>query len=103
MSSSFKSPKPKLACEISADRVLAGRLPPTAARSKLARRANWRRAAWYPIWSENNLRRRGAVRAGIEEALGGVAGRSRDVIAILPDAAVRVVLLDFETLPSEAG
>jgi type IV pilus assembly protein PilM len=31
--------------------------------------------------------------------MGEVAGRSRDVIVIVPDAAVRVVLLEFETLP----
>jgi len=30
-----------------------------------------------------------------------VGGRSRDVIAILPDTAVRVVLLDFEALPTK--
>jgi type IV pilus assembly protein PilM len=51
---------------------------------------------------ENNLRQRDAVRAGIEAALGGVAARSRDVIAILPDAAVRVALVEFDTLPSDA-
>jgi type IV pilus assembly protein PilM len=31
--------------------------------------------------------------------LGAVSGRSREVCAILPDAAVRLVLLDFDTLP----
>src|SRR5260370_14912206 len=41
------------------------------------------------------------VRQAIESALGSVGGRSRDVIAILPDTSVRVVLLDFETLPSK--
>ena len=34
-------------------------------------------------------------------ALEQVGGHSRDVIAILPDAAVRVVLLDFDTLPDK--
>jgi type IV pilus assembly protein PilM len=36
----------------------------------------------------------------IRDTLGSLGGRSRDVIALLPDAAVRVVLLDFEALPS---
>ncbi len=36
----------------------------------------------------------------LRAALGSVAARSKDVIAILPDAAVRVVLLDFDTLPA---
>ena len=37
----------------------------------------------------------------LKRALGGVAGRSKDVIAIVPDAAVRVVLVEFDTLPSD--
>ena len=35
----------------------------------------------------------------MRDTLTSLGGRSRDVIAVLPDAAVRVVLLDFETLP----
>jgi type IV pilus assembly protein PilM len=35
----------------------------------------------------------------LRDTLTSLGGRSRDVIAVLPDAAVRVVLLDFETLP----
>ena len=31
-----------------------------------------------------------------------MAGRSHDVIAVVPDAAVRVVLLEFDTLPSDS-
>ena len=37
----------------------------------------------------------------MRDTLGQLSGRSRDVIALLPDAAVRVVLLDFETLPTK--
>jgi type IV pilus assembly protein PilM len=54
-----------------------------------------------PDLMEPNLRDGTAIRQAIETALGGVSSRSRDVIAILPDTAVRVVLLDFETLPSK--
>ncbi len=39
--------------------------------------------------------------SGIESALGSVAGRSKDVIAIVPDAAVRVMLVEFDTLPTD--
>jgi type IV pilus assembly protein PilM len=52
-----------------------------------------------PDLTENNLRERTSVVKAVRESLDGVGGRSRDIIAILPDAAVRVVLLDFETLP----
>jgi type IV pilus assembly protein PilM len=55
-----------------------------------------------PDLVENNLRQRDAVSAGIEAVLGSVGGRSKDVIAIVPDAAVRVALVEFDTLPSDA-
>jgi len=51
---------------------------------------------------EGNLRQRNAVRDAIETALDSVAERTHDVIAIVPDAAVRVVLLEFDTLPSDS-
>jgi type IV pilus assembly protein PilM len=41
------------------------------------------------------------LRLAIAEALAAVQDRSRDVIAVLPDAAVRVVMLDFDTLPEK--
>jgi len=56
-----------------------------------------------PDLMESNLRDGKALRLAIESALGGVGGHSRDVIAILPDTSVRVVLLDFETLPQQAA
>jgi type IV pilus assembly protein PilM len=74
--------KPKLACEIAADRVLVGRISDIGGRT-----------------IEANLRQPDAVYETIRDTLGSVGARSRDVIAVLPDAAVRVVLLDFETLP----
>ena len=36
----------------------------------------------------------------LRDTLARLGGRSRDVIAVLPDAAVRVVLLDFDALPT---
>jgi type IV pilus assembly protein PilM len=51
---------------------------------------------------ENNLRQRDAVRDGILATLGTVAGRSKDVIAVVPDAAVRVMLVEFDSLPSDS-
>jgi type IV pilus assembly protein PilM len=92
--------KPRLACEVAADRVLAARAsePGTVdmcAASELAP------GCVVPDLVEANLRDRSRILDSIRQTLDSMGGRSRDVIAVLPDAAVRVVLLDFETLPSK--
>jgi len=101
MSSNSNTPKPKLACEIAADRVLAGRLTDNGDALEACSARELAPGSVVPDLVENNLRQRDAVRSGIEAALGGVAGRSKDVIAIVPDAAVRVMLVEFDTLPSD--
>jgi type IV pilus assembly protein PilM len=91
--------RPKLACEISPDRVLAGRI--SEHRTELANYSARELASGtvVPDLIENNLRHRSSVASRIRETLGEVSGRTRDVIAIVPDAAVRVLLLDFDALP----
>ncbi|HEY6339715.1 MAG TPA: hypothetical protein VIW68_14575 [Candidatus Sulfotelmatobacter sp.] len=102
MSLSSGTSKPKLACEIAADRILAGRLGEKSGHLEACVVRQLAPGSVVPDLMETNLRQRDAVRAGIEAALSGVAGRSRDVIAIVPDAAVRVMLVEFDTLPSDA-
>jgi type IV pilus assembly protein PilM len=101
MSSTANNPKPKLACEIAADRVLAGRVFDNGSGLEASAASELAPGSVVPDLVESNLRQRSAVRDGIEEALGSVAGRSHDVIAIVPDAAVRVMLVEFDTLPSD--
>lgn len=101
MSPTSNTPKPKLACEIAADRVLAGRFADNGGGLEACAARELAPGSVVPDLVEGNLRQADAVRAGIEEALGGVAGRSKDVIAVVPDAAVRVMLVDFDTLPSD--
>jgi type IV pilus assembly protein PilM len=92
--------KPKLACEVAADRVLAGRISDGG--NVVAECASHELApgSVVPDLIEANLRQRSAVYKTIADTLSRVGGRSRDVIAVLPDAAVRVVLLDFDALPT---
>jgi type IV pilus assembly protein PilM len=102
MSSSSKhGARPPLACEIAADRVLAGRSADAGRMVEMCSARELAPGAVVPDLTESNLRDGSAVRQAIENVLGGLGGRSRDVIAILPDTAVRVVLLDFETLPAK--
>lgn len=100
MSPTSNIAKPKLACEIAADRVLAGRLNGARTLEACATR-ELAPGLVVPDLVENNLRQREAVSAGIESALNSVGVRSHDVIAIIPDASLRVMMVDFDTLPSD--
>ncbi len=100
MSPNSNITKPKLACEIAADRVLAGRVNGGRALEACATR-ELKPGIVVADLVENNLRQREAVSAGIESALSSLASRSRDVIAVIPDASVRVMMVDFDTLPSD--
>jgi type IV pilus assembly protein PilM len=94
--------RPKLACEISADRVLAGRVSENGGHTlEACASSELAPGSVVPDLIEANLRQPDAAYEAVRDVLGNIGGRSRDVIAILPDAAVRVVLLDFETLPSK--
>jgi type IV pilus assembly protein PilM len=101
MSSTSNTAKPKLACEIAADRILAGRLTDSGEGLEASAARELTPGSVIPDLVENNLRQREGVSAGIEAALEGVAGHSKDVIAIVPDAAVRVMLVEFDSLPSD--
>jgi type IV pilus assembly protein PilM len=103
MSPSFNSSsRPKLACEIAADRVIAGRVADTASVVEACATQELAPGSVIPDLVELNLRERNSVLQNVRECLGRIGARSRDIIAVLPDAAVRVVLLDFDALPSKA-
>jgi type IV pilus assembly protein PilM len=92
--------RPSLACEIGAERVLAGRGSERGGAGEYSAAA-LKQGAVVPDLTEPNLRDRDAVSRGIRDAMASLGSHGRDVIAILPDAAVRVVLLDFESLPNK--
>lgn len=99
MSSNFQSGKPKVACEIAADRVIAARVADSRQVLDLCSTSELAPGCVVPDLTEANLRQRGGIVSAIREVLENVGSRSRDVTAVLPDAAVRVALLDFEALP----
>jgi type IV pilus assembly protein PilM len=102
MSSNSNAAKPRLACEIAADRVLVGRLAENGLSLESCAARELAPGSVVPDLVEANLRQADAVKEAVHEALGSVAGRSHDVIAVVPDAAVRVVLLEFDSLPSDS-
>jgi type IV pilus assembly protein PilM len=102
MSPNFNSSaKPKLACEIAADRVFAGRVSERGGMVEMCAASELAPGSVVPDLLEANLRERKGVCDAIRETLDSLNSRSRDVIAVLPDAAVRVMLLDFEALPAK--
>jgi type IV pilus assembly protein PilM len=92
--------KPQLACEVAADRVLAARVS-AAGSVDVCAASELAPGCVVPDLVEANLRDRGRILDSIHRTLDSLSGRSRDVIAVLPDAAIRVVLLDFDTLPTK--
>ncbi|HYN15648.1 MAG TPA: hypothetical protein VES66_07670 [Terriglobales bacterium] len=92
--------RPHLACEVAADRVLAARSG-AGGRVELYTSHALPAGAVVPNLSNVNVLDGQVLRQAIAEALAAVQDRSRDLIAVLPDAAVRVVMLDFDTLPDK--
>ena len=90
--------RPKVACEIAADRVFAARIADNGSGLDAYTGRELPVGSVVPDLIEANLRQRKDVASSIREVLESVSSRGRDVVAVLPDAAVRVVLLDFDAL-----
>ena len=100
MSRSLNKNRLQVACEISADAVVAARANQHGQLEAYTAR-ELPHGAVLPSLTEANVQRADWLRDTIKTVLDEVAGRERDVVTILPDAAVRVALLDFETLPEK--
>jgi type IV pilus assembly protein PilM len=94
--------RPRLACEVTVEGVIAGRAAEKAGRLELFTQRRIAAGALTPGLSAPNVLDGDGFRAAVRGALEAVAGKTRDVIVILPDAAIRVLLLEFETLPAKA-
>jgi len=93
--------RPRLACEISAGRVIAARASDKGALEMFIIR-QLQPGAVVPGLGAANIQDASALRAAVNGALAALSGGSRDVTVILPDAAVRVLLLEFDDLPNKA-
>jgi type IV pilus assembly protein PilM len=92
---------PRLACEITLDRVIAARASERHPRLEMFTSRHLPEGAIAPGLNAPNVLNAEVLRTAISGALGAVAGGSRDVTVIVPDAAIRVLLLDFESLPTK--
>ncbi|HZU21991.1 MAG TPA: hypothetical protein VE998_04105 [Terriglobales bacterium] len=101
MAANGKIARPLLACEITAERVLAAR----AAAGGESLEAAAARALPSPVVSPNfvgaNVQNAAALEGAVQGALGEAGAHSGDVSLVLPDGAIRAMLLDFDTLPAK--
>jgi type IV pilus assembly protein PilM len=97
--------RPRLAVEVRAEGVVAARAEDAAALLAAVSRSDFAEGAVVPGLKVGNITDRAGVVAAVRSALDAVVGRgaerSRDVTLIVPDASVRVLLLDFDQLPSK--
>ncbi|HSY11955.1 MAG TPA: hypothetical protein VK976_07175 [Verrucomicrobiae bacterium] len=93
--------RPRVACEITADRVVAARMAEGGGNLEAATAATLPAGLLTPGLQQANVSDRAALVPALREILTSVAGRSRDVCLVVPDSTTRVMLLDFETLPEK--
>ena len=91
-----------MACEVTAERVIAARAGEGAQSLEAVNTQALAAGSLTPGLQQANVAARAALVAALREALAPVAGRSRDITLIIPDASTRIVLLDFDTLPEKA-
>ncbi len=93
--------RPRLACEIAPDGILAAGSPSMDSPLEATRFVPLHGAISvglnFPVFSD-----RDAVLAALTSALDSVDPRGRDWTLVLPDACTRVLLLDFDTLPTKS-
>ncbi|MBW4037818.1 MAG: hypothetical protein HIU91_02895 [Acidobacteria bacterium] len=96
--------RPRVACEIMPRGVVAARSTDTSAPLAAAARVSLTDGAVAPGLKPGNVVDRAAVVAAIRQAVEQIGDKSSTREAalslVIPDAAVRVLLLDFESLPS---
>ena len=97
--------RPRLACEIRPEGIVVARGASPAGTLTAVARAELRPGLVLPGLKTGNLPDRAAVAVALRRALDSVAAqgadRSRYLTLIVPDACVRVLLLDFDALPTK--
>lgn len=91
--------RPRVACEVNASRVIAARASDKALEVFTVRHLS--PGTVVPGLGGANIQDASGLRTAVRGALAALSGGARDVIAVLPDAAVRVLLLEFEDLPAK--
>jgi len=96
--------RPRVACEIMPQGVVAARSLDAAAPLAATAKVGLADGAISPSLKAGNVVDRVAVAAAVRHALEQIGekpnARGSDIALVIPDSAVRVLLLDFESLPN---
>lgn len=95
------NPRPRVACEISAERIVAARSADAALTLEAATTSTLPAGTVVPGLQQTNIAVRETLVSALREALNTVAGRSRDITLVVPDSTARIILMDFDTLPDK--
>ncbi len=99
---SIRQIRPRIAVEVRPEGVYAARANDVSGVLAQVSTAALPSGTVVPSLNQGNVVDRIALIAALKKTLGAVQlGRSRDVTLIVPDSAVRVLLLDFDELPSK--
>ncbi|HLY43871.1 MAG TPA: hypothetical protein VKR52_21850 [Terracidiphilus sp.] len=94
--------RPAAAIELVPEGVLAAALPGKGEDAVVAFAA-LRPGSLVPGIGDSNVRAPEIVTEAVRTALGDVSPRTRSVTVVVPDTAVRVFVLDFDTLPDQSA
>jgi type IV pilus assembly protein PilM len=92
--------RPKLACEITPEGVIAARQQDDA--QAVMSFAPLAAGVVKPGLSDANFTDPAMVALALQKALDEVSSREKQLTLVVPDAAVRVLMLEFDTLPAKA-
>jgi type IV pilus assembly protein PilM len=96
-----KTVRPRLACEITSEGVIAARASEKTSKLEVFTSRRFSEGTIAPGLNIPNILKPEALRTALSGALASVAGKSKDVIVVLPDVAIRMMLLDFDSLPTK--
>ncbi len=97
--------RPRVACDISTQGVVAARSDAAGSPLAAVSRVELATGAVVPGLKPGNVTDRVAVATAVRKTLESVGmkanSRDADITLVIPDAAVRVLLLDFDSLPTK--
>ncbi len=95
--------RPRLACEITLPGVVAARQENALDAAAITAFAPLLPGSVVPSLNAPNFPYPARIVAALRQALDQIVERDRKITLVIPDAAVRVLLLDFDSLPDKAA